>query len=588
MVERWWFPAGGRVRVALRPRSSNLIDMKLLNFCAGKVQTIQIGNEAVRTGHVKSPVTEPWIITADGAQGDERAVHPDKIYAYGRNGYRYWGSRFQLDPESWPDGFFGENLTFDALDEDELRIGDVFQLGSDVRLVVAGPRNPCLKLSWRLGQPPTFQKIFQQSHHTGVYFGVLQTGQVRPGDVARLIERDESMPTLSEVAHFAGGHMIPPLEPLKRVLDFPHLSKTIRHILHAKLGAAERQAATIEGRWRGWRDFTIDQIVEEAPDIRSFYLRADDGDRLCQPRAGQFVSVQMKDPADAPITRCWSLSSHTYDMNRYRLTVRRQEGVGSSWLHLASPGSKVRLRAPTGQFTLDTGSFLPVVLIAAGIGITPLLAMVHAHLARSDAGAPIYLIYGARSPAHMAFRGELDALAAAHPNFHITYVYSASDAGGRPAGRITLDLVMGVLENLHIMLGERRIALSWIENDTYICGPGDFCAGLKRQLVDKGANPDHIFYELFSAPPATSTDLDTAEVNFCRSGLTCRWRADEDLTLLELAEREGIAVPNECRAGACLSCRTKVLEGTITTMMDDGYALLCLGRPRTAVVALDC
>jgi uncharacterized protein len=145
-----------------------------------------------------------------------------------------------------------------------------------------------------------------------------------------------------------------------------------------------------------------------------------------------------------------------------------------------------------------------------------------------------------------------------------------------------------VLADLHIMLGERRIPLPWFENDTYICGPGDFCAELERQLVAQGANADHIFYELFSAAPAQSTELESAEVHFCRSGLTCTWRADEDLTLLELAEREGITVANECRAGACLSCRTKVLEGAVTTVMDDGHALLCIGRPRTAVVALEC
>jgi ferredoxin-NADP reductase/MOSC domain-containing protein YiiM len=562
--------------------------MKLLNFCIGKVQTIQIGNESVRTAHVKAPVAEPWIITSEGAAGDERAVHPDKIYAYARNGYQHWGSHFQVDPALWPDGFFGENLTFDVLDEDELRIGDVFQLGPQVRLVVAGPRNPCLKLSWRLGQPPTFQKVFQQSHHTGVYFGVLQTGQVRPGDLTQLIERDESMPNLSEVAHFAGGHTTPPLGPLKRVLDFPHLSKTIRHILHAKLDASERAVASTEGRWRGWRDFTIERIVEEAPGIRSFYLRADDGSRLCQPRAGQFVTVQMSNADGELITRCWSLSSHTYAMEHYRLTVRRQDGAGSNWLHRACTGSKVRLRPPAGEFVLDTGSFRPVVLIAAGIGVTPLLAMIHAHLARGETGAPIYLIYGARSPAHVAFRDELDALAAAHPSLHITYVYSASDAGGRPAGRITLDLVMSVLADLHIMLGERRIPLPWFENDTYICGPGDFCAELERQLVARGANADHIFYELFSAAPVQSTEIESAEVHFCRSGLTCTWRAEEDLTLLELAEREGVTVANECRAGACLTCRTKILEGVVTAVMDDGHALLCIGRPRTAVVALEC
>src|SRR5262249_45582684 len=161
-------------------------------------------------------------------------------------------------------------------DEDELQIGDVLALGSEVRLIVAGPRNPCLKLSWRLGQPQTFQKIFQQSRHTGVYFDVLQPGRVRPGDFATRVQRSAEMPSVAATARFAASHAIPPIEPLQRLLNFPYLSKTLRHILHAKREAAERAAAAVHGRWRGWRPFIIDRIVVETPEIRSFHVRPQD------------------------------------------------------------------------------------------------------------------------------------------------------------------------------------------------------------------------------------------------------------------------------------------------------------------------
>jgi ferredoxin-NADP reductase/MOSC domain-containing protein YiiM len=561
--------------------------MRLLNFSVGKVQAVQIGSESIRTAHVKKPIPEPWTITDEGAEGDQRAVHPDKIYAYARTHYEYWGTYLGVDPAQWPDGFFGENLTFDALDEEELRVGDVFALGEEVRLVVAGPRNPCLKLSWRLGQPQTFQKIFQRSRHTGVYFGVLAAGRVRPGDRAVRIQRRRELATLAETADFAAGHATPPLEPLRRLLDFEHLSKTMRFILTAKVDGAERAAATSAGRWRGWRTFVIARIEEEAPEIRSFYLRPEDGQPLCQSRPGQFVTVQMSGADGENMTRCWSLSAFSHSMQDYRLTVRRQGGSGSNWLHRASVGTTLKLRAPAGEFVLDGGSFRPVVLIAAGIGITPLLAMLHAHLARGNAGAPVYLIYGARTPAQVAFRRELEVLADAHPRLTIHYVYSDSDAAGRPAGRITPDLVVSLLRDLHVMLGERRIALPWYENDTYLCGPGEFCVGLKKAFVARGANPDHMFFELFSANLVQETLIDCAEVRFQRSGVSCTWRAEEDLTLLELAEKAGVDVASDCRAGACLTCKTAVVEGVVTSDMGDGSALLCIGRPRTSRLTLD-
>jgi ferredoxin-NADP reductase/MOSC domain-containing protein YiiM len=561
--------------------------VKLLNFSVGQVQTVQIGAQSVRTAHLKAPVPEPWMITADGAAGDQRAVHPDKIYAYARTHYDYWGKHLGVDPSQWPDGFFGENLTFDSLDEEELRVGDVFALGQEARLVVAGPRNPCLKLSWRLGQPQTFQKTFQKSHHTGVYFDVLNPGRVRSGDIAVRIQRDQSMPTLVETAGFAAGHAIPPLAPLRRLLDFQHLSKTIRFILGAKLDAAERAANATSGRWAGWRKFVVARIVDEAPGVRSFYLRADDSQPLCQPRPGQFVTVQMQGSGGKSITRCWSLSAYADTLNEYRLSVRRQDGAGSNWLHRAEVGSSVNLRAPAGEFVLDTGGYRPIVLIAAGIGITPLLAMLHAHLARGKSAAPIYLIYGARTPVHAAFRGELASLAAAHPNLTVHYVYSSSEAAGRPPGRITPQLVMSLLSDLHVMLGERRIPLPWYENDTYICGPEELCSHLKQSFMSLGANPDHIFFELFSAKAELPNALTSAEVHFHRSGVTCTWSAQEDLTLLELAERSGLPVNSDCRAGACLTCKAAIIEGAVTTDMGDGFALLCVGRPKTARLMID-
>jgi ferredoxin-NADP reductase len=275
-------------------------------------------------------------------------------------------------------------------------------------------------------------------------------------------------------------------------------------------------------------------------------------------------------------------------MDHYRLTVRQQQGIGSNWLHRAQTGASVRLRSPTGEFVLDTGSVRPMVLVAAGIGITPLLAMLQAHLTRGPKAPPAHLIYGARTPAHVAFRQELDAIVAAHPEVRVHYVYSQSDAGGRPAGRITSELITKLLSGLHVFFGERRIALPWYESDIYLCGPGDFCTQLKQELIDRGANPLHIFLELFVGATVEPTELEQAEVTFERSGLTATWSAAEDLTLLELAEQAGIKIENDCRAGTCLTCRTRVVDGQMTADLSDGSGLMCIGRPKTPQLRLDC
>ncbi len=559
--------------------------MKLLNFSTGRIRTIDIDGTPVQTAHVKTPVAEPWTIDADGAVGDRRAVHPDKLYAYARTGYRYWSERLGVDPGTWPDGFFGENLTLDTLDEDDVRVGDVFAIGDTVKLVVAGARTPCAKLAWRLGQPRAFQRKFALSRNTGVYLGVLETGTVQPGATLRRLRHDPAMPSIADLCDYVASHDPPPLEPLRRLLAFEQLSPTIRLLLGAKMDAAERATALVEGRWRGWRPFVVDDISEETRDIRSVRLRPADGGTMCQPRPGQFVTARIDADDGSQILRSWSVSSFAHAMDRYRLTVRKQSGLGSNWLHRATPGATLMLRAPAGHFVLDQG-FRPVVLVAAGIGITPLLAMLQAHLLRPK-GTAAYLFYGARSPAELAFRGELDALAAAHPHFHATYRYSRWADDAQPAGRITPATVVAGLADLHVVLEGRRIDLPWFEADIYICGPGAFCTELREGFIALGANPDHLFTEQFAAVVPEDSDVEHARIRFARSDVTLDWDAEEDLTLLDLAERAGLSVAHDCRSGACLTCKTRIVAGGVTALAPDGEALLCIGRPATAELVLD-
>ena len=561
--------------------------LQLLNVSIGTIHAVQIGSEVVKTGFLKRPAPQPWVIDDQGVIGDRRAVHPDKIYAFARDAYAYWGEHLNVDAAKWPDGFFGENLTLDTLDEDEVRIGDVFALGNDVRLFVAGARNPCHKLAWRLNQPLTFQKTFARSRRSGMYLGILSGGVVQPGDALDCLERDAAMPSVAAVSNMIAEKDPPDLAELCKLLDYSGLSPGNRIFLSAKRDASERAEHARAGDWEGWRDFVVDHIADEALDIRSVYFRSADGKELCGFQPGQFVTVELPGE-DGVISRCWSLSSFSDNPRQYRLTVRQQQGRGSRRFHALQPGARVRLRAPAGRFTLNRGSFRPTILIAAGIGITPLRSMLDAQLSRPDT-PPVYLFYGGRTPESLAFRAELEALAELHPRFRLITTYTGARVAGALTGRISSDMVIAELADLQIEVNGNAHKVPWFETEMYLCGPKDFCVSLEAALIQRGANPDRIFLESFSAINAEDSEarVEEAEVRFIRSGVAAQWTSKEGQSLLELAEAVGIAVPNDCRAGSCLTCRSKLLRGSASVDAGEQTTLPCIARPTSLVLEMD-
>lgn len=581
--------------------------MRLVNVSAGTVQTQTIDGEPVRTAFVKAPVPEPWILTPTGVAGDEVAVHTDHLYAIDRASYDHWAAELGVERSAWNDGHFAENLTLDTLDQTQLRVGDQYRVGT-ARLVVTGPRVPCWKLTWRLGQPKTFIRRFRLSGHSGAYFGVIEPGVVSAGDELIPVGGGEGRPTVAELSRLCDSSTrITPEDRaiIDTALECEHLSQTVRATLNLKVAAIEREQHAAPGAWTGWRRFEIDDVAKETADVVSFGLRPLDGEALPAARAGQHVVVRLTEPGQDPLVRTWSLSEYAPEPQRYRITVKlRPGGRGSGALVRGHAGGlTVELRAPAGRFHLDGGAFRPVVLVAAGIGITPMMAMIQAHLERGPGMPPLWLLYGTAGPEHTAFRDTLDAISSRHDDFHLHYFFSQSSPGDAPVslggavhcGRITADRIVDVLRGNYLRTPTGPAAIPWFESDIYLCGPAKFNATVRDELVRAGANADLVFVEDFveaTAAAVTVRRRADAVVDFASRGRETVWRAAEEQTLLELAERAGLDLPYECRIGACRTCESRLLDGEVdgpvVVTADGGRRVrLCISYPFSERVVVE-
>jgi ferredoxin-NADP reductase len=323
------------------------------------------------------------------------------------------------------------------------------------------------------------------------------------------------------------------------------------------------------------RRFRVEEIVPESRSVTSFLLAPVDGLRLEPFAPGQFVSLSVDVPGAGALTRCYSLSAAP-DPARHRISVKHEDGgVVSGHLHTrVEVGDALELGAPAGPFTLDEeDARRPVVLISAGVGATPVLAMLGALAARCSP-RPVWWVHGARCGADHAFRQEARDLLALLPDArgHVRYSRpDARDVVGRDfdaPGRVTAEDVL-----------ELGVPL---EADVRICGPAAFVAELTEGLVRGGIASERIAGESFAAPAAPS-------VSFARSGRTVPW--DERFSsLLELAEAHDVPAASSCRVGVCHGCRTGVREGQVrhdpqaAAPPQDGAALLCCARPEGDLV----
>ncbi len=356
--------------------------------------------------------------------------------------------------------------------------------------------------------------------------------------------------------------------------------------------------------WEGFRDFRVARKVfeDESREVCSFHLVPVDGQPLPGFRPGQFLTFRLDvaDPSTGGVkktVRCYSLSDRP-GLDHYRISVKRvpapkgsadlPPGLLSNHLHdHVIEGDVLPVRAPSGHFFLDPGSG-PVVLIAGGIGITPMLSMLNASLENGDS-REIWLFYGLRNGAEHVMKTHLEALAEKHPNFHLRVCYSRPLPGD---GKGTDYQNEG-----HVDIALLRLTLSLKPYHFYICGSPAMMESLVPALDEWGVPDQNIHYEAFGPaslarpsrrqPEKTEAGpaAQSITVTFSKSGKSLTW--DENAaSLLDFAEENGIEVASGCRAGGCGSCQVAIEEGEVDYNQapdfdpDPGSCLLCISRPR--------
>jgi nitric oxide dioxygenase len=361
-----------------------------------------------------------------------------------------------------------------------------------------------------LDQEPSVRPLFNQAHQaSGAQPRALANGLLM---YARHIEQLDHLGAL--VAQIVSKHVALQILPEHYPIVGRHLLAAIRTVLGAAIatdavldawGAAYQQLADILigieeqryreraqalGGWRGKRAFRVARKVAESEEITSFYLRPADGGALLAFAPGQYIGLTVVIDGQE-LRRNYSLSAVSDD-SQYRISVKREPG-GKVSNHLhdhVRESDLLDLYPPSGEFTLAPGE-KPVVLISGGVGITPTLAMLVAALRTQR---PVHFIHAARHGGVHAFRAEVDALAARHPQLQHHYCYAEQREQDPRADAIGL-------------LDMARLA-AWLPTsrdvDAYFLGPKPFMQAVRRHLLALGVPAAQSRYEFFG--PAAALD----------------------------------------------------------------------------------
>ena len=582
---------------------------RLLSVNVGLPRDIAWKGRTVHTGVWKTPLQgrcRARRLNLDGdGQGDLRGHGGEHraVFVYQIESYRYWQE--QLNRSDFVYGQFGENFTIEGMPDLNVCIGDRYRIGSAL-FEVTQPRVTCYRVGIRMNEPrmPAF---LTGSGRPGFYFRVLQEGEVGAGDeIIKVGEVKERM-TVADINAllYSTDHS---RERLERALRIEALSPGWRGSFEALLQSSMKGATTGNAGLApaaashpvapGFRPLKVAAMEQEAADVLSLTFTSTDGQPLQEALPGQYVVLRLQPVVGGPaLFRSYSLSG-ALSTESYRISVKIEpHGASGTYLrqHVRS-GDVLDVSAPRGSFVLKPGDG-PVVFLSAGIGATPVLAMLHS-LSATQSPREVLWMHAAHDGRHHPFAAESRRLMLALSHGRSYICYSAPDSSDQAGENFD---AAGHLSQA--VLDEAGVSR---EADIYLCGPTRFMADMKEALANLGVAPQRVHAEIFnggeslnpgivgSSTRAPHPPKDEASsgplVSFSRSGIATRWNASAYGSILELAEACDVPVRWACRAGVCHNCESGLISGAITYQPDPldppaaGNVLICCAAPQGDVV----
>ena len=580
----------------------------LVSVNVGLPKNVAWNGRTVYTGVWKQSVVGPRMVRRLNVDGDgqgDLGGHGGEnraVLVYQLDSYRYWSDKLHRD--DLQPGHFGENFTVEGLPDDEVCIGDRYRIGQAV-FEVSQPRVTCYRVGLRLGEPQ-MAALLVSHHRPGFYFRVITEGQIESGqDIVKVGSGPEQV-TVAEIDAllYLPGH---PRDALERALRIPALSAGWKGSLQSLLTQADdtstsagntgltAAASSPPPAWAGFRSLEVTATHDESRTVRSITLADPDGAPLPPWRPGQSVAVRLpREDTDETLIRNYSLSNWAGAGN-YRISVKREtHGAASTYIHShLKAGDILEVAAPRGAFFL-TDAETPVILMSAGVGVTPVLSMLHT-LAATESPRQVWWLHAARDQTQQPFAVESGALLNQLSDSHIRVFYSRPE----PADQLPAYAEHGRLSAAVIArLGLPRTS------DVYLCGPTSFMDDVSAGLVEAGFEHAQIHTEIFGATAALTPGIAAAavpphlpvgppgpgpQVQFARSGITAPL-GPPATSLLEFAEACDVPAQWACRTGVCHNCETALISGTVDYTLEPleqpapGNILLCCSQPAEPLV----
>ena len=577
---------------------------RLLSVNVGLPRDIAWKGRTVHTAIWKNPVPGRCRVGLLSIQGDgqgDLAGHGGEqraVFVYQIESYRYWQE--QLSRTDFVHGQFSKNFTVEGLPDDAVCIGDRYQIGTAL-FEVTQPRVTCYRVGIRMNEP-RMPALLTSGGRPGFYFRILQEGEVGSGDeIVKVGQADERM-TVAEINAllYSQNH---PRDRLERALRIEALSPGWRGSFEALLQSKKTTAGSGNAGLApataahpvsaGFQPLAVTSVDHESADVLSLTMQSPDGHQLPTALPGQYVVLRLQPSVgSSPLFRSYSLSG-PLSTERYRISVKIEpNGAAGTYLREhVRVGDALDVSSPRGSFILQSRE-RPVVLLSAGIGVTPVLAMLHA-LAAAHWTRCVVWLHTARDGQHHPFAGEVRRLMRALTNgrSYVCYTRPASSDKTGDDFSATGRFSQSVFDDV----GLPRDA------DVYLCGPTRFMADMKEMLAAFGVAPERIHVEIFNgsepmtpgvvggttrAPHLPQDEADTGPlVWFVRSGIAAHWKASAYQSILELAEACDVPVRWSCRTGVCHTCESGLVSGAVAYGPEpldkaaDGNVLVCCSQP---------